>query len=86
MFKSWYDCAIENGRKIRKSDYLKFWREVYIRYDYCSEKELLKHANENCTTDNSFDNLFIIGKTKAWNFDEPILNDLKQFLVTFATK
>jgi len=80
----WYHCAIASGRKIRKSDYLKFWREVYVRYDYCADKNLLKHASINCTTEKSFDNLFIEGKPQAWDFENKILDNLKKYLSTFS--
>ncbi len=83
--QQWYNCSIKAGRKIRKSDYLKFWRDVYIRYDYCSDKNLLKHASENCTLEKSFDNLFIDGKKHAWNFDHVILDSLKKYLTIFIT-
>ncbi len=83
--KQWFDCAIAAGRNIRKSDYLKFWREIYIRYDYCSNPTLLKHASDNCTTEKSFNNLFIEGKLQAWNFDNTILDNLKNYLSTFSS-
>ncbi len=82
--KQWYDCAIAAGRKIRKSDYFKFWREVYVRYDYCADKKLLKHSSENCTTEKSFDNLFIEDKPKAWDFENAVLDNLKKYLSTFS--
>ncbi len=84
--KHWFDCAINSGRKIRKSDYLKFWREVYVRYDYCSNPDLRKHSVENCTTEKSFDNMFIDGKPQAWNFESPLLNNLKTFLASFSNE
>jgi hypothetical protein len=83
--KNWYDCAIAAGRKVRKSDYLKFWREVYIRYDYCADKKLLKHSSENCTTEKSFENLFIEGKPQAWDFENTVLDNLKKYLSTFSS-
>ncbi len=81
---NWYDCVKASERNIRRSDYLKFWREVYIRYDYCSDKKLLKHAADNCTVDKSYSNLLIEDKKKAWNFDHEILNKLKEFLKKFT--
>ena len=83
--KQWFDCAIASGRKIRKSDYLKFWREIYIRYDYCSNPTLLKHASENCTTEKSFNNIFIEGKPQAWDFENKTLENLKKYLSTFSS-
>jgi hypothetical protein len=80
----WFNCATAAGRKIRTSDYLKLWREIYIRYDYCSNPKLLKHASENCTTGKSFDNLFIEGKPQAWDFENTVLDDLKNYLSTFS--
>jgi hypothetical protein len=81
---NWYDCVKASERNIRRSDYLKFWREVYIRYDYCSDKKLLKHAADNCTVDKSYSNLLIRDKKKAWDFDHEILNNLKDFLKKFT--
>ncbi len=80
----WKNCSTEAGRKIRQSDYMKFWREVYIRYDYCADKELRKHATDNCTTDKSYENMLIDDKPKAWNFDAVELNEIKTFLSNFA--
>jgi hypothetical protein len=81
----WFNCATVAGRKIRTSDYLKLWREIYIRYDYCSNTKLLKHASENCTTGKSFDNLFIEDKPQAWDFENAVLNNLKEYLSTFSS-
>jgi hypothetical protein len=83
--KTWYDCSLAAGRKIRKSDYLKFWREVYVRYDYCADKDLLKHANENCTTEKSFENLFKSDKPNAWDFENKLLDNLKNYLTNFSS-
>jgi hypothetical protein len=84
--KYWKECVDKSDRKVRNSDYLKFWREIYIRYDYCANKELLKHASENCTTDKSYENMLIETKKKAWDFDKSELDDLKVFLSKFATR
>lgn len=81
--KSWYDCTQQKGLKVSNSDYLKRWIDIYIRHDYCSDKELKKHAVDNCTFEKSLDNMFIDGKLKAWNFDAESLKPLNAFLTNF---
>jgi hypothetical protein len=62
----WKNCTNEqDGRKISESQFLKEWINFYIRYDYCSDKKLSKHAKDNCNLEKSIDNIFIDDKPKA---------------------
>lgn len=81
--EEWRKCATANGVKIKQSDFSKFWKEVYIRYDYCSNKELAKHAVDNCTFEKSLNNMLIDEKPKAWNFEHDSLADLRNYLNQF---
>jgi hypothetical protein len=81
----WNDCSNEHGRKISESQFLKEWINFYIRYDYCSDKKLSKHAKDNCNLEKSIENIFIDEKPKAWDFSKNIdsLNNLKEYLKRF---
>lgn len=81
--EDWKNCAAAKGVKIKQSDFAKFWKEVYVRYDYCSNKELAKHAAENCTFEKSLENMLIEAKPKAWNFEHDTLKDLRNYLNQF---
>jgi hypothetical protein len=80
----WISCARDKGAKVRDSDYLKLWRDIYVRYDYCKERALNKHASENCSFEKSLDNMLISGKPKAWDFKAVILTPLFNFLTDFV--
>jgi hypothetical protein len=80
---AWLICCNKNNRKIKNSDFLKFWREVYIRYDFCSDKKIAKHASKNCTIKNSYENMLKQDFPKAWNFDSEYLTPLKTYLQQF---
>ena len=81
----WKKCSDEQGRKISESQYLKEWINFYIRYDYCSDKTLSKHAKDNCNLEKSIDNISNIEKPDAWDFSKDIssLNNLKLYLKRF---
>lgn len=81
---AWLDCCKANDRKIKNSDFQKFWRETYIRYDFCANKKLNKHAVENCTIEKSFHNMLLPDTQKhAWDFESPNLEKLRVFLRQF---
>ena len=79
----WLTCTKKNGINIKESDFLKFWRDVYVRYDYCADKQLSKHASENCTFEKSLVNMLIDEKAKAWNFEAETLKELRTYLSQF---
>lgn len=81
---AWLECCKANDRKIKNSDFQKFWRETYIRYDFCANKKLNKHASENCTMEKSFQNMLLLDTQKhAWDFESPNLEKLRVFLKQF---
>lgn len=83
----WKNCTNEqDGRKISESQFLKEWINFYIRYDYCSDRKLSKHAKDNCNLEKSINNIFIKDKPKAWDFSKDIdsLNKLKKYLKRFV--
>lgn len=80
---SWKDCCDKNDRKITASEFSKFWREVYVRFDYCADQNLKKHAVDNCTVEKSYLNMLVPEKPKAWNFDSEYLGPVKTFLTKF---
>lgn len=61
-----------NKENIKDKDFDKFWVNNYIRFDTCSKKEQ-KQAEKNCTLEKSFEK-------DVWDFDNKILDDLKNFL------
>lgn len=73
---SWRDCvnkSLDNNKEnIKDKDFDKFWVNNYIRFDTCSKKEQ-KQAEKNCTLEKSFEK-------DVWDFDNKILDDLKNFL------
>lgn len=73
---SWRDCVNKslnnNKENIKDKDFNKFWVNNYIRYDTCSKKEK-KQAEKNCTLEKSFEK-------DIWDFDNKVLDDLKNFL------
>lgn len=76
--ESWKDCLKNYGKEIKIKDFDKFWVNTYLRYDTCSKRES-KQAYRKCTFEYAMSE-----KTEIWNFDHPVLNDLKEFLQMFC--
>jgi hypothetical protein len=71
--EAWKACLITKGKpEISQKDFDKFWVSNYLRFDTCSKKEQ-KQANKNCKNE-------VAIKKDIWDFENPILNDLKEFL------
>ncbi len=79
----WRKCLKNKGYEITDKDFDKFWISIYLRYDTCSKKEQ-KQAGRKCTM-NNFDYI-MENKSDIWNFEHPILEDLKTFLALFETE
>jgi hypothetical protein len=78
---SWRSC-IENQRKdISDKDFDKFWVSIYLRYDTCSDKEQ-QQAGRKCTM-SGFDYV-MEHKKDIWDWDNPALDDLKEFFTLFC--
>jgi uncharacterized protein YqgV (UPF0045/DUF77 family) len=73
---------IENQRKdISDKDFDKFWVSIYLRYDTCSDKEQ-QQAGRKCTM-SGFDYV-MEHKKDIWDWDNPALDDLKEFFTLFC--
>ena len=60
------------GKEINDKDFDKFWVSNYLRFDTCTKNEQ-KQADKNCKNE-------VAIKKDIWDFYNPILNDLKEFL------
>jgi len=74
---SWKQCLEEKGKAISQKDFDKFWVSNYLRFDTCTKKEQ-KQANKNCRNE-------VAIKKDIWDFENPILDDLKDFLTKLNT-
>ncbi len=77
---SWRDCIQSQNEVIKSKDFDKFWVDMYVRFDTCSNQEK-KQAGRKCSM-SGFDYI-MANKKDIWNFDHPILSDLKHFLSLF---
>ena len=78
---SWKTCIENLGNKINQKDFDKFWISNYIRYDTCSIQEQ-KQAGRKCSM-SGFDYV-MEHKKDIWDWDNPILDDLKEFFKLFC--
>ena len=78
---SWKTCIENLGNKINQKDFDKFWISNYIRYDTCSNQEQ-KQAGRKCSM-SGFDYV-MEHKKDIWDWDNPILDDLKEFFKLFC--
>ncbi len=69
--ESWQEC-LPTEKKLKQKDFDKFWIQIYQRYDCCTKTEQ-KRAGEKCNNQKSF-------SKEIYNFENPILEDLKVFL------
>jgi hypothetical protein len=78
---SWRDCIQNQDEVIKSKDFDKFWVDMYVRFDTCSNQEK-KQAGRKCSM-SGFDYI-MANKKDIWNLDHPILNDLKHFFRLFC--
>jgi hypothetical protein len=78
--EAWRECVIAKGKKISQKDFDKFWVSNYIRYDTCSRNES-KQADRKCSW-RAFDYV-LKEKSHIFDFEDPVLNELKDFLKLF---
>ena len=79
----WRKCLEKKGYEITDKNFDKFWISIYIRYDTCSKDEQ-KQAGRKCSM-SKFDYI-MENKSNIWDFEHPILEDLKAFLGLFETE
>jgi len=78
---SWKTCIESQGKDISDKDLDKFWVSIYLRYDTCSDKEQ-QQAGRKCTM-SGFDYV-MEHKKDIWDWDNPALDDLKEFFTLFC--
>lgn len=79
--KSWQSCIENQGKEINQKDFDKFWVSIYLRYDTCSNQEQ-KQAGRKCSM-SGFDYV-MEHKKDIWDWDNPALDDLKDFFRLFC--
>ncbi|MEG4850661.1 hypothetical protein QUB10_07075 [Microcoleus sp. B5-D4] len=78
---SWKTCIESQGQQINQKGFDKFWVSIYLRYDTCSDKEE-KQAGRKCSM-SGFDYV-MKHKKDIWDWDNPALDDLKEFFKLFC--
>ena len=78
---SWKTCIERQGKQINQKGFDKFWVSIYLRYDTCSDNEQ-QQAGRKCTM-SGFDYV-MKHKKDIWNWDNPALDDLKEFFTLFC--
>ena len=79
--ESWKNCLQNQGQEIKPKDFDKLWVNMYIRFDTCSKQDK-KQAERKCSM-SGFDYV-MEEKADIWNFDHPVLDDLKKFFKMFC--
>ena len=70
--EAWKTCLTSKGKTITDKDFDKFWVNNYLRFDTCSASEKSQVARK-CNYESGM-------KKDIWDFENPILKDLKEFL------
>ena len=70
--EAWKTCLTSKGKTITDKDFDKFWINNYLRFDTCSASEKSQAARK-CNYESGM-------KKDIWDFENPILKDLKEFL------
>jgi hypothetical protein len=78
---SWKTCLESQGKQINQKEFDKFWISNYIRFDTCLNKEQ-KQAGRKCSM-SEFDYV-MEHKKDIWDWDNPALDDLKEFFKLFC--
>lgn len=81
--ENWRECLNQQGKLIKDKDYDKFWVNLYIRYDTCSRSERTQ-AERKCSMKNF--EYVMENKKGIWDFNHPILANLKAFLRLFVSE
>ena len=78
---SWKTCIESQAQQINQKGFDKFWVSIYLRYDTCSDNEQ-QQAGRKCTM-SGFDYV-MEHKKDIWDWNNPALNDLKEFFNLFC--
>ncbi|MDX2255674.1 MAG: DUF3226 domain-containing protein [Pseudanabaenaceae cyanobacterium bins.39] len=77
----WRNCLTSNEKVIKDKDFDKFWVNIYVRFDTCSNNDK-KQAGSKCSMSN-FDYI-MKNKVEIWDLDHPKLDNFKYFLELFS--
>jgi len=77
---AWKKCLSECNKDISDKDFDKFWLNNYIRFDTCSSEER-RQANRKCSI-SEFEYV-MKNKKDVFNFEDTVLDDVKNFLKMF---
>lgn len=80
---SWKKCIKGQGEDISDKNFDKFWINIYLRYDTCSNQEQTQ-AGKKCSMSTSGFKYVMEHKEDIWNWDHPALDDLKEFFTLFC--
>jgi len=72
--QQWQNCLSE---KVNQKEFDKLWVHYYLKYDTATHQER-QQAVKYCTLEYSLQE-----KTSIWDFDSPVLDELKGFLALF---
>lgn len=78
--ESWKNCLVSKGKTIKDKDFDKFWVDIYVRFDTCSNNDK-KQAGRKCSM-RAFDYV-MENKVEIWDLEHPTLDNLNQFLGLF---
>jgi hypothetical protein len=78
---SWKTCIESQKQQIDRKDFDKFWVSIYLRYDTCSNQEQTQ-AGSKCSM-SGFEYV-MKHKKDIWDWDNPALDDLKEFFTLFC--
>jgi hypothetical protein len=78
---SWKTCIESQGKEINRKHFDKFWVSIYLRFDTCSKQEQ-KQAEKKCSM--SRFEYVMEHKKDIWDWDNPALDDLKEFFKLFC--
>ena len=78
---SWKTCIESQGQQINQKGFDKFWVSIYLRYDTCSDNEQ-QQAGRKCSM-SGFDYV-MEHKKDIWDWNNPALDDLKEFFTLFC--
>lgn len=76
--EAWKECLKEEGENISDTVFIKFWVNNYLRFDTCSKEEE-KQISKRCNLEKALEK-------DVWDFANPALDSLKDFLKLFNKK
>ena len=72
--EGWKSCLAENQKEVSDKIFNKFWINNYIMYDTCTSSKHRGQKSKYCIFE------YAMREKDIWNFDHPILKELKDFL------